>query len=176
MQRVWRERSLAYWKNSRLVGLEGSEWGNSRKEVKSQSTRHLILDLGKHGKEFRFYSESDKNLKVFEQGRFMIWLLCGLFKKMINKKSSSLFYIYYSSLSGWELFIVISPFLLQHCILHVLERGRPTDCYICGEETCLKEEKYTDRLEIQDIKLDGSLVWYLRLPHLEMDWLYSWCG
>ena len=77
-----------------------------------------------------------------------------------------------------RVFIVISPFLLQNYIWDVLKRGADqlTLRSVEKKHVSKKRNKYTGHLEIQDMKLDASLVWYLRLPHLEMDWLYSWCG
>ena len=70
-----------------------------------------------------------------------------------------------------RVFIVISPVLLQNYILDVLKRGADqlTLRSVEKKHVSKKRNKYTGHLEIQDMKLDASLVWYLRLPHLEMD-------
>lgn len=70
-----------------------------------------------------------------------------------------------------RVFIVISPFLLQNYIWDVLKRGADqlTLRSVEKKHVSKKRNKYTGHLEIQDMKLDASLVWYLRLPHLEMD-------
>ena len=121
---------------------------------------------------------SDKNpLKDFEQGHFMIWLLCGLFFffLMILIKVFVALYLLFLSLQ-MRVFIVISPVLLQNYILDVLRGADQLTLRSVEKKHVSKKNKYTGHLEIQDMKLDASLVWYLRLPHLEMDWLYSWCG
>ena len=99
----------------------------------------------------------------------MIWLLCGLFFLMINR----FIYCFISTIPlsfQMRVFIIISPFLLQHCILDVLERGADqlTIRYM-EKKHVSKEEKYIGHLEIQDIKLDTTLRLYFMLSHLGMD-------
>lgn len=74
-------KELGFWKEQQGGQHPGA--GGVRElltEAKVTESRCQVLGRVGHGTEFRFYSENDRNpLEGFEQGHFVIQLLCGFF-------------------------------------------------------------------------------------------------